>query len=91
MTGGEMVGIPSGASAAQRARWLAELADTLDEARDVVERIATGENHLIAVELSARIDAARTEVKSLRLKRSLGGGQDFGPEWSNGIPWKLSA
>ena len=86
-----MVGVPNAASAAQRARWLAELADALDEAREAVEQLASGEHRSIATELSARIDAARSEVETLRLRRSRGGGQDFGPEWTNGVPWKLSA
>lgn len=86
-----MVGIPNADLAAQRARWLAELADALDEAHELVEQLANGESHLVAIDLSARIDAARAEVETLRLKRSRGGGQDFGPEWSNGVPWKLSA
>lgn len=90
-TGGQMGGMSNGELAAQRARWLAELAGALDEACELVERLATGESHAVAIDLSARIDAARSEVETLRLKRSRGGGQDFGPEWSNGVPWKLSA
>jgi acyl-CoA reductase-like NAD-dependent aldehyde dehydrogenase len=86
-----MVGISSGDSAAHRARWLAELADALDEARCLVKEIATQEAGFDAIELSARIEAARFRVHTMRLKRSPGGGQDFGPEWSKDIPWKLSA
>lgn len=86
-----MVGVPNGASAALRARWLAELADALGDAGEVVQQLASGEHRSIAIELSARIDAARSEVETLLLRRSRGGGQDFGPEWTNGVPWKLSA
>jgi acyl-CoA reductase-like NAD-dependent aldehyde dehydrogenase len=86
-----MVGMPSADSATQRARWLAELADALEEARDLVKQLASEEIRFDAVELSARIEAARFEVQSMRLRRSTGGGQDFGPEWSKDIPWKLSA
>jgi acyl-CoA reductase-like NAD-dependent aldehyde dehydrogenase len=86
-----MVGISSADSATQRARWLAELADALDEARHLMKRLASEEAGFDAIELSARVEAARFEVQALRLKRSPGGGQDFGPEWSKDIPWKLTA
>ena len=86
-----MVGIPNADSAAQRARWLAELADALNEARRLVKELATEESRFDAIELAAQIEAARFEVQSLRLRRVTGGGQDFGPEWSKDIPWKLTA
>lgn len=86
-----MVGIPNAGSTAQRARWLAELADALNEARRVVKELAAEQSRFDAIELAAQIEAARFEVQSLRLKRVTGGGQDFGPEWSKDIPWKLTA
>jgi acyl-CoA reductase-like NAD-dependent aldehyde dehydrogenase len=86
-----MVGMPSEESATQRARWLGELADALEEARHLVKQLAKEESRFDAIELSARIEAARFEVQTLRLRRSPGGGQDFGPAWSKDIPWKLSA
>jgi hypothetical protein len=86
-----MIGMPSGYSAAGRARWLAELAAALEEARALVKQLATDEVRFDMIELSARIEAARFEVQTLRLKRSPGGGQDFDPEWSKDLPWKLSA
>ena len=86
-----MIGMPTADSTARRARWLAELADALDEARRVVKQLAIEESRFDAIELSARIEAAKLEVHTMRLKRSPGGGHDFGPEWSKDIPWKLSA
>jgi len=86
-----MVGLPNADSAAQRARWLAELAEALNEARRVVKQLAIEEIRFDALEVAAQIEAARFEVQSLRLRRSIGGRQDFGPEWSEDIPWKLSA
>ena len=86
-----MIGMPIEDSATQRARWLAELADALDDARGLLKQLAAEEGRFDAIELSARIEAARFEVQTMRLKRSPGGGQDFGPEWSKDIPWKLSA
>ena len=86
-----MIGMPGVDSAARRARWLAELAGALDDARRVVTQLAVEESGFDPTPLSARIEAARLEVQTLRLKRSPGGGQDFGPDWSKDIPWKLSA
>lgn len=86
-----MSGIVSADVAAQRARWLAELADALDGARRVVRQLAAEQNGFEARELSAEIDAARHEVRNMRIRRTAGAGQDLGPEWSKDIPWKLSA
>jgi hypothetical protein len=86
-----MVGVPNAESAAQRARWLAELADALDEARDLVRQLGIEEGRIDAIDVSARIEAVRNEVQTMRLMRSSGGGRDFNPEWTKNIPWRLSA
>lgn len=86
-----MIGMPGVDSGARRARWLAELAEALDDAHLLVAQLAIEKNGYDPTALSARIEAARLEVHSLRLKRSSGGRQDFDPEWSKDIPWKLSA
>lgn len=78
-------------SAANRARWLAELADALDGARHLVKQLGADEGRLAAVKLYARIEAVRIEVHMMRLKRSYGGGQEFDPKWSEDLPWKRSA
>jgi hypothetical protein len=31
------------------------------------------------------------QVEGMRLRRIAGGGQGFGPEWTQNIPWRLSA
>jgi hypothetical protein len=77
-------------TAAQRARWLAELSDALDEARLLINQLRDTQGSIDATELYARIEAAKLEVQAMRIKRS-GGGADFGPEWTKGIPWRLSA
>jgi hypothetical protein len=69
------------------------MSDALDEARRLLTRL---ENEWVqpdeAAVLRDRVEAAKREVVILRLKTSGGGGgQDFGPEWSNIIPWKRSA
>ncbi|MGE5564380.1 MAG: hypothetical protein ACM3ZV_13895 [Bacillota bacterium] len=86
-----MIKVPNHESAASRARWLAELAQALDEARHVAKELGADEGRIEAVELYARIEAARLEVEMMRLRRSAGGGQDYGPEWTKDIPWRLSA
>jgi hypothetical protein len=78
-------------SAAQRARWLAELACALDEARRLIKRLGAAEGRIDAVELYARIEAVRLEVQAIRLRRSMGGGADSHPEWTENFPWKRSA
>ena len=85
-----MIGMPGEDSAAQRARWLGELAEALDEAREVLKQLGEGTGAEAAA-LGERIEAAREQVQSLRLRRISGGGQDFGPEWTENIPWRLSA
>jgi cell division inhibitor SulA len=86
-----MVGVPNAESAAQRARWLAELADALDKARDLVRQLGIEEGRIDAIDVSARIEVVRNEVQTMRLMRSSGGGRDFNPEWTKNIPWRLSA
>lgn len=86
-----MVGLANADSVAQRARWLAELAEALNEARRVVKQLAIEESRYDTLEVAARIEAARFDVESLRLRRSIGARQDVGPKWSEDVPWKLSA
>ena len=78
-------------SATRRARWLAELADALDEARQLTKRLGAAEGRIEAVELYARIEAVRLEVQTMRLRRLSGGGRDNDPEWTGNFPWKRSA
>lgn len=79
--------VSSGDSAANRARWLAELAEALDEARDLVREFGVGDGE----ELYARIAAVRQQVETMRISRRSGGGQDLDPEWSKDVPWRRSA
>lgn len=76
--------------AARRAVWLGELADALDVARHLVKEFES-EGRIDAIELHARIEAARFEVQALRLRRSPSDCEDSDPEWSKDIPWKRSA
>lgn len=89
--GSQVVPVPNEDSAAQRARWLGELADALDEARLLMKQLGAAEGRIEAVELYARIEAVRLEVQGMRLrKRNVGRGYD-GSEWTKDFPWKCSA
>lgn len=88
--GSQVVRVPNEDSAAQRARWLADLADALDEARRLMKRLGAAEGRIEAVELYARIEAVRLEVQAMRIRKS-GGPRNFGSEWTKDFPWKCSA
>ena len=83
--------IPNEDAAALRARWLAELSNALEAARDLVSDLEAGDERIDAAELHARIDAVRREVLAMRLKRSPASGREFYPEWSESLPWTRSA
>ena len=52
---------------AERARWLAELAEAIEDAKRVAWRLGFGEgNDSEARELYAQLEAARAEVEALR-------------------------
>ena len=67
-----MYPVPTDVRAADRARWLANISEALDAARDalVVLDLKTEEREL-GRELYLSIEAARLEVRSLRLSRSI--------------------
>ena len=74
-------------TAAQRARWLAELTDALDEAQSLVWRLGNAEMRAIdAFDLLARLEAARAEARSLRLSR-VRQPPCSNPEWTDPVPW----
>jgi hypothetical protein len=73
--------------AAARARWLAELAETLDEAQRLLARLdLSGHQQASSVELFLRIEAARHEIESLRVSRQSRAHSD--PERTNPLPWQ---
>jgi len=85
-----MVGVPSAETAAERARWLADLAETLDDARALLVELSA-DKPLECLQLSADIESARNEVQTLRLFGSSGRPRGFDPEWMKNVPWELSA
>jgi len=80
---------PPAVSPADRARWLAELSEALDQALVLVTSYAlTAEVQTEAFELDLRIEAARLEIHSLRLSRSLNPRGNSNPEWTELPHWK---
>ena len=69
-----MCSVPIERPAAENARWLAEISEALDAARDTLVGLeARLVDRQLASELYQRIEAARFEVRSLRLSRSITG------------------
>src|SRR5207237_321220 len=86
--GAKVFSVPTEMPAADRARWLAEVSQALDEARALLQdlRIKDGEYDL-ACDLNARIESARFEVQSLRLSRSLQPRDHNDPKWTKFALW----
>jgi hypothetical protein len=69
-----MCSVPIDNPAAENARWLAEISEALEAAQDTLVGLeAQLEDRRLASELYQRIEAARFEVRSLRLSRSITG------------------
>ena len=75
-------------SAAARARWLAELTEALLQAQELTWRFGqtVGESP-DAMDLFARLEAVRGEVRSLQLRKVPGRDAEKGPEWTSKSPW----
>lgn len=83
-----MCSVPTEVPPAERARWLAELSHALNDAHDLVVGLELrGEQRADALELYLRIEAARLEVQSLRLSRSVQPRQEPSPKWTGLQPW----
>lgn len=85
-----MVRVPNEGAAVARARWLAEVAEALEEARQVMKQLGVMAGGIEIVELYDRIDALALDVDFMRRKRASQAGEHH-PEWSKNIPWTLSA
>ena len=73
--------------AAARARWLAEVAETLDQAELLVNRLERdGYRAPNLLELTMRIEAAKYEVGLLRMSRQARAQTD--PQWTKLPPWE---
>ena len=86
----DVCSVPAEVPAAERARWLAEVSEALNEAHRLLMGLTvTGDRRAEAQELYLRIEAARLEVQSLRLSRSLHPREENGPERINSRPWEV--
>jgi hypothetical protein len=75
-------------TAAERAQWLADVADALNSAQKLIASLnLNGERRADALELYLRIEAARLEVQSLRLSRHLQARSEIAPKWTGSQPW----
>lgn len=80
--------VPTEVAAAERARWLAELSEALDDANRMINQLKFGNDQLRAAqELHLQIEAARMKVQALRLSRSINGRTKPDPEWTDPAPW----
>lgn len=83
-----MCSVPTEVPAAERARWLAEISEALNDAHRVLGQLQLSEeDEAEARELHLRIQAARFEVQSLRLSRSLNPREESDPKWTEPAPW----
>ena len=83
--------MPGEMTAAARARWLAELSDALDAAQEAVSKLAGRLSIPAAMELYVRIEAARLEVRALRLRGRRMPGEEIDPERTQQLPWERNA
>jgi len=75
--------------AAARARWLAEVAETLEQAERLINRLKVGGQHAGAVsDLELRVRVAKGEVEALRANRPTRSEPD--PKWIGIPPWEQS-
>ena len=89
--GANVYSVPSDVPAAIRARWLAELSQAFDETHQLLRRLQLSDDQRpLAQEMFLKIEAARLEVQSLRLSRSLNPREQSEPKWTVSAPWNRS-
>jgi hypothetical protein len=75
-------------TADERARWLRELAEALEQAQKLAWRMGLLDgNSVEAMELYGRLEAARLEAQSLRLGQFGAAQREYGPNWMDLTPW----
>lgn len=74
--------------AAERARWLANVSQALNDAHRLLFALdERSVDRATLIDLHERIEAARLQVQSLRLSRSFAPRPQTGPEWIGFMPW----
>ena len=75
--------LPIENSAAERARWLAELSAAIEEAQRLLWRLGVSEgNSSAAKELYGRLELVRAETEWLRLRGFRRAAEEFTPDWT---------
>jgi hypothetical protein len=86
--GANVCSTPVEIPAVARAKWLAEVAETLQQAEALLKRLKLDGDHAeLVAEVEFRILVARREVESLRTSRPH---RNTGPRWINFPPWEIS-
>ena len=86
-----MVRVPTDLAAAERLRWLDELSGALQDAQELLWRLGAGKpGSADALDLSARIETAAAEVRSLSFARPRPESRESAPEWTNQQVWDSS-
>ena len=85
-----MFSVPIEVPPAERARWLAEVSDALEQAhRLLCELDIDDASTPDALDLYVRIEAARIEAQALRLSRSITPRAEPDPIWTNLSAWPV--
>jgi hypothetical protein len=85
-----MFSVPTDVPAADRARWLAEVADALEQAhRLLFELHLENDAASDALDLYVRIEGARLQVQALRSSRSITPRARPDPNWTNLPAWPV--
>jgi hypothetical protein len=84
--------VTSDVPSAERVRWLAELAEAIDQAQKVAWRIGVAEgDNAEAKELYGRLEAARVEVDALRRGSFRPAPHRTDPDWLKQLLWDCHA
>lgn len=80
----------SGSSiAAERARWLSDLVEAIDEAQQLAWRISADGTNREVLDLYVRLELARCEVEALRRSGWAGQIGELPSEWTEFLPASL--
>ena len=84
-----MCSVPTEVPTAERAQWLAEVSDVLDQALELLSKLdVRDDRRLEALDVYVRIEAARLEAQSLMLSRSLRSRAQSARQWTEFTPWQ---
>ena len=80
--------VPTEVTAAERARWLADLSEALDAAQELIWRMgASLLEEGDALDLWATLEGARAEARALRFARAGQRLRQHDPQWTNHSVW----